>query len=307
MSNGKTGQLSDEELLKGTKVSSGKAPDKPDAAKTLPPDDKTGVKKEPGKYDGKSDEELRQILADQEKVLGKMSERLDNFKGDTDYWRAKAEAMERERQLYGTPYNQPGTGYTQPHQSAQSDVDPNASFDWQRPVDSVSGVVDRRLQERDQVQMAIRAAQVIDEAKIAFGNGYENAVKANPKLFEGQDFQRKVVDYMYNYYAPYAQRGQAVAHYVGNPRVWVKVAQNMRLDAEEYDRLVPEHIEPVSSTGTEIPTQGKTYSDEPEAVNFEDGTRHLVDFFKRKGYVESEEEAADMVREERKERGKLEE
>jgi hypothetical protein len=298
-----TGQLPDDIIDKDVKVSSLKAPDKSGKTDQLPPDDK-GTR-EPDKYDGKSAEELRQILGDQEKAMGKLSERMDNFKGDIDYWRTKAEAFERERQLYGQGSYMPRQ--TQYIEAQQPEIDPNAQFNWQKPVDMIDQRVEQRLQERDIHAQARQVSQVIDEAKVAFGNGFEAAVKSNPKLFEGQDFQRKVADFMYQYYAPYAQQGIPVAHYVNNPRTWIKTAQNLRLDAGEYDSIVPEQVNPISPTGTAVPDRGKMHGDEPETVNFEDGATHMIDYFKRKGYVKGEEEAADMVREEREERTKLEE
>jgi len=298
MSNGKTGQSSD---LPPDKDVNLKTPADQKSAKPLPPDKKSGAK--PDKYEGKSTEELRDILTEQEKAMGKLSEKVDQFKGDVDYWRTKADATDRDRQLYGagtqTSTLQPNIPGTQ--QQGQS------QFDWEKPAESVGSVVDQRLAQRDQMYAQEQVGRVVDEAKVAFNVGYENAKRSNPRLFEGKDFEREVVDFMYNYYAPFASKGIPVAHYLNNPKTWVRVAQNKRLERNEYDRLQPEQIIPVSPTGTQIPNQAKPQSPEEKPIDLSPGAKQMVGWFKEKGYVKGEEEAAEMVREEREEKAKREE
>lgn len=276
-----------------------KSPADQKSAKPQPPDKEPG--KKPDKYEGKSTEELREILTEQEKAMGKLSEKIDQFKGDVDYWRTKADATDRDRQLYGQNMPQTGAQPTQPQQQDQS------QFNWERPAESVSSVVDQRLAQRDAVHAQEQVNRVIDEAKVAFNVGYDAAKRSNPRLFEGKDFEREIVDFMYNYYAPFAQKGIPVAHYLNNPKVWVKAAQSRRLDRNEYDRLQPEQIVPVSPTGTQIPDQAKPQSPEEKPVDLSPGAKQMVSWFEKKGYVKGEDEAAEMVREERKERAELEE
>jgi len=296
MSNGKKDQPSG---LPPDKDVALKAPVDQKSAKQVPPDKEPG--KKPDKYEGKSTDELRGILTEQEKAMGKLSEKVDQFKGDMDYWRTKAEATDRDRQLYGQ--NMPQT-VVQPAQSQQQG---QSQFNWDRPTESVDQRVDQRLAERDKVYYQDQVNRVVDEAKVAFNVGFENAKRSNPRLFEGKEFEREIVDFMYNYYAPFATKGIPVAHYLNNPNVWVKAAQSKRLDRNEYDRLEPEKIIPVSPTGTQIPDQAKPQSPEEKPVDLSPGAKQMVHWFKDKGYVKGEDEAAEMVREERKEKAELEE
>lgn len=296
MSNGKTGQSSDLPPDKDVVL---KTPADQKSAKPLPPDKEPG--KKPDKLEGKSTEELREMFTEQEKVMGKLSEKIDQFKGDVEYWKNKSDSMDRDRQLYGQNMPQQGA---QPMQPAQQQA---PQFDWQRPEESVGGVVDQKLADERKMYAQEQINRVIDEAKVAFNVGFDAAKRSNPRLFEGKDFEREVVDFMYNHYAPFAQRGTPVAHYLNNPKIWVRTAQNMRLERNEYDRLQPERIDPVSPTGTQIPDQAKPQSPETRPVDFSPGAKQMVGWFKEKGYVEGEDEAAEMVTEERKERAELEE
>lgn len=293
----KTGQLTPEELkAKGFKLE-GEAPD--DTGKTEPtPLDKPGG--EPGKYDGKSVDELRKILTDQEKVQGEMSGKIDKFKGDADYWRNKADAVERERQLYAQNL------INRPQAPADATVQKETPFNWEKPIDSVDSRIDQKLGERDMTMSHQKVAEVQEEAKMAFQDGFKRSVRENPHLFEGDTFQDEVVNFMYNYYAPFAEKGMPVSRYVGNPDVWKKVAQNKRLDNQEFDRLQPEKISPVSPTATNIPAGGNLVGSEDEPVHLEGGAKDMVDWFKTKGYVKGEEEAAELVRDERKGRAEKE-
>lgn len=268
-------------------------------AKPQPPDKTPGDK--PDKYEGKSVEELRGFLADQEQHMGKLTEKIEQFRGDMDYWRTKAEATDRDRQLYGQNMPQQGAQPTQPQQQDQS------QFNWERPAESVGSVVDQKLAQRDAVYAQDQVNRVVDEAKAAFNVGFDNARHTNPRLFEGKDFEREVGNFMMNYYAPFAQKGIPVAHYLSNPKVWIRTAQNMRLERNEYDRIQPEQIIPVSPTGTQIPDQAKPQSPEEKPIDFSPGAKQMVSWFKEKGYVEGEEEATEMVKEQRKERAAEEE
>ena len=291
------GQLTPEELkAKGFDLEGG-APDKPGETKDEPPDD-TGGK--PGKYDGKSVEELRVILTEQEKVQGEMSGKIDKFKGDADYWRNKADAIDRERQMFAQD------AVSRRNQPIDTPEPKAPAFNWEKPIDSVDERIDQRLGERDTAAGQQRVAEIQDDAKMAFGDGFKRAVRDNPRLFEGENFQRETIDFMYNYYNPYVQKGIAVSRYVGSPDVWKKVAQNKRLDRNEMDYLQPEKVSPVSPTDTNIPAGGKLVGAEDEAVHLESGAKEMVDFFKTRGYVKGEEEAAELVREERKGRAEKE-
>lgn len=298
MSPDETGQLTPEELkAKGFKLEGG-APDDTGKTKGTPPDD-TGGK--PGKYDGKSEDELRKILTEQEKKLGEMSTRVDEFKGNVEYWRNKADQVERERQLYAQRVLE--------RQEAPADKPPaqESKFNWEAPISSVDERINQRLTERDQKMAQMRAAEVQEEAKMSFQNGFKRAIRENPKLFEGETFQAEVADFMYNYYAPFAGKGVPVSRYVGDPDVWKKVAQNRRLEKEEFDYLQPGKISPVSPTQTNIPAGGRLTGSEDEPVNLEPGAKDMIDFFKTRGYVKGEEEAAELVRDERKDRVRREE
>jgi len=295
MSNGTTGEPGNIPPDKGVVI---KAPDDQRSTKAEPPDKKPDKKL--GKYEGKTAEELQEILGEQEKAMGKLSEKVDQFKGDMDYWRTRSDSMDRDKQLYGQTTPQT---VAQPTQQATVQA---PQFNWEKPVESVSGVVDQRLAEERKIYAQDQINRVVDEGKVAFNVGFDAAMRSNPRLFEGKEFQREIADFMMGYYAPFAQKGIPVAHYLNNPKVWIKAAQSKRLDRDEYDKIQPERIDPVSPTGTQIPDQAKPQSPEEKPVDLSPGAKHMVSWFKEKGYVEGEEEAAEMVREERKERAELE-
>lgn len=290
----KTGQPTIDDLAaKGFKISSDKAPD--DTGKTEPkPPDKPGD--EAGKYEGKSDAELRKILAEQEKRMGEMSTRIDEFKGNAEYWRNKADAIDRERQVYAhRAFERTQVPPDKPDQQAPQ-------FNWEKPVESVDSVVQKRLEERDRVSNQRKIVEVQEAAKMAFQDGFKRAVRENPRLFESDAFQNEVVDFMYNFYSPYANSGVPVDRYVGNPDIWKKVAQNKRLENNQFDHLQPEKIDPVSPTATNIPAGGKLVGAEDEPVHFSNPAKEAIEFFKTRGYIKGEEEAAELVRDARKDR-----
>ena len=291
------GQLTPEELkAKGFKLEGG-APDDTGKTEPKPPDD-AGAK--PDKYEGKSVEELRKILAEQEKFSGEMSSKIDEYKGNAEYWRNKADSIDRERQAYAQDaINRANKPVDQPVVQEQT-------FNWEKPIDTVDERINQKLGERERYTSQMKVAEVQEEGKMAFQDGLKRAIRENPRLFESDSFQNEVADVMYNTYAPFAAKGMSVARYVGSPDVWKRVAQNKRLDRNELDYLQPEKVSPVSPTQTNIPAGGKLVGTEDEPVHFEAGAKEMVDWFKRREYVKGEEEAAELVRDERKGRAEKE-
>jgi len=214
--------------------------------------------------------ETRKKLGEQGKDWGEKARTLEDKIGALEAYRQQAEDERRLQEMYQPPQ----AGY-QP----QPQPEDKPTFDYEHPFASVESYLqqrERRQAEQTQVTMRQRA---INEGKYSYQQGRNFAYRDEPELYRG--IEREVEQRVYQTYAPFANQGISVKEFVGDPAVWRKAAQNVRLDRGEYDQLRPSKAPPMRATQTEIPSSTKPATTElPGQFDLETTTPDMIAFDK---------------------------
>jgi len=141
-------------------------------------------------------------------------------------------------------------------------------FDIENPIASVQKVVDERIGARGVEDEKAATQRQFLGSKAAYDEGYR-CMDGNP-LFEG--IEKEVSDKIGSFYGQFIGNPNVpIAEALRNSDNWVKVAQQVRLDRKEYDKVDPGHIEPVDVRGTARPAESRRDRDEFDAsLNMED-------------------------------------
>lgn len=231
-----------------------------DATETVDaPEDKpeTQIPKE---YEGKSQEELIQLLQEKEQFIGKQGQelgtKLKDLEEKFETYRRDKEDEARMARTYQQPQNVGYDPYGQPIQPDKPEsVNELERFNYERPITEFKKLyAEERKREQEQAKVAQRQ-QALQTGQISYQKGRNDAYRSNPDLYRG--IEREVEKQIQDTYLPYANMGVPVDQYVSDPSIWRKVAQNIRLDREEFDHLVPKKPQPIKAVETETPTPAK--------------------------------------------------
>lgn len=211
----------------------------------------------PKEYEGKTPEELIQVLKDKETELGRRSTEIGTLRDDRDRYRQDAEDQRRTAELIvQQPQPQTPAGHD-PYGRPLAPVTPQEPRQFQ--YENADAEVRRIIQEegtknqRQVIQAAVKTAW--EEGAKAFPVGRNAAIQKYPELLRG--IEREVEDEVKNFYAPQAKQGIFVHQFVADPNTWKIAAENVRVRRGEYE-IAPRKGPPVKSTPTETPTSGRT-------------------------------------------------
>lgn len=267
-----------------------------------PDETPTGTKPEvPKGYEGKSPEELVKILQDYETQIGKQSTELGTLREDAERYRQDLEDQRRMAELYRQPQTSYGQDpYGQRIPPAQEIPQPKRQFNYEDPESEVVRIMEERDAKKQQQALKMSAQNAVNEGKYAYQQGRQVAYGQNPELFKG--VEREVEQRIYNTYAPFAQMGTPVKEFVGDPKVWEKVAYNVHIDRGDFERIKPSKAPPVKPTRTETPQSARTPLAEVAMTteldwNDPDTQKVLRDYSK---YGINKEEAKKIIEEEQK-------
>lgn len=271
------------------------------------PTEKETEFKIPKEYEGKSQEELVKQLQEKEKLIGKqgqeLGERVKSLEDDVERYRRDEEDRQRMYEMHSQqPQNLGYDPYGRPiyPPSAQPEPKEPEPFDYERAGSEVRRIyADERQKEQQRAQVTSQR-QSVEEGKYAYQQGRKAAFQEDTDLYKG--IEREVEQRVYQTYAPYANMGISVKEFVGNPSIWKKVAQNIRLDREEYDYLVPKKGSPMKAVQTETPTSAKpTTSGIPGQYDLDTSDPDLQAFkaaVKEHGVAKSPEEVKEIIKKE---------
>jgi hypothetical protein len=207
----------------------------------------------------KSQEELAKMLQETKKKLGEQGkdfgERAKTLEDKIAGLEAYRQQTEDERRMYEM-YNQPQP--QQPQYQPQPEDKP--TFDYERPLASIESYLQQREKQQATQNQAIVRQKTINEGKFAFQQGRTLAYRDDPELYRG--IERDVEQRVYQTYAPFANQGVAVDKFVGDPSIWRKVAQNVRIEREEYDYLRPKKQPPIRPTPSDVPNPAQRQTQE---------------------------------------------
>ena len=203
----------------------------------------------PPEYQGKSPEELVKIIANKDSMIGRQSQEV------ADARRELAEIRDSNRRPPATvPFDDPIPGPT--HQNVPAPVPapnvpvPAQNFDYSNPVESIQRLVADGVMQYAQYQNTQTRAQNQARANAAFFEG-RRVVEANKELFAG--IERDVEQALISNFKPQLDQGLDISPYIRNPQIWIRAAQNIRLDREEFDKITPKAPAPMMPTPHDTP------------------------------------------------------
>ena len=217
-------------------------------------------------YEGKKPEELAKMHWELSKKLGEQGQVIGSLKDLVEELRAGREATKPDP--FQTSYE---PTQTTPKEPAETQYDEGDYL----TVGTAKKLLGDILSKRDEVTQKQAVQQNLQKAAMAHAKG-KQIMKENPKLFEG--IERDVESTIVNYYKSYALGGADVSQYLQDPNVWKKTAISMRIDRGEWDRVVPDKINPVRPTSTEEPASTKPYSGGEAPVEIDYESRDIQDF-----------------------------
>lgn len=201
----------------------------------------------PEKLSGKSAEEITAQYLELEKKLGEQGRELGELR-----------ARVPQYQPQPTPYYQP----VQPIQP------PRFEFDYGKPEESVERIVEARLERERQERAYYEVSRQETEAQLNYNAGKDVAVKSNPRLFEGIERETEAgVQMAYRNYGLHPSL-------LRDPKTWERVAQNIRLERGEFDRLQKPSVQPPQPSHSAVPNQ--TRASAQVGVELDDDARQLA-------------------------------
>jgi len=251
----------------------------PDAGQTKP------IIKGPGK----TPEELISRLKSQEEMIGKQGNEIGELRGaierTRDEQRLAFEQERRLRELQGVPA-----------QAMQQDLRPpdETRFNYERPVTSVYGIVDERLDEKLNQRETERkkAEQQRDAIRVQsnYIRGRDKAFSRKSPLYEG------IESLVENLVQQTFMQGNVAPEDLRDEDIWQTSAQIIRLKRNEFDKVIPPKIQPVTASPGEISAQVKDFGGGGPAIEFEDGADEMLRQLGTAAGIETREKAAELLR-----------
>lgn len=228
----------------------------------------------PKEYEGKTVEDFIKMDKEAQKELGERAKQIGDLKSNLAYSDQLRElAMQRAREP----------------QSVQAE-EPKPDWNFEKPIESVEQIVERKLKEREKVNQQANVQQARAEAQSNYAEGRRTSMKRNPGLYEG--IEREVENAVYEGY----QRGQANIRDLRNPDAWDIVAKMIHLRDDRIDRLQPTAIKPVETIGGELPTPAPPGTTEKPFTDLDYTDEDVQKMVKQYGLTK--EEAEEIVKEE---------
>jgi len=131
-------------------------------------------------------------------------------------------------------------------------------FNYDNPEDSVRNVVRQELDAEAEERGRVESSRQDYEARLNYEAGWREASAKNPRLYQG--IENEVKSALYNTY----RGGLVHPSQLRDGRTWERVAQNIRLEREEYDYIVPVKKEPMSKPSTEKPSPTRVQDEKLE-------------------------------------------
>ena len=239
------------------------------------PEVATDNQPEDARFSGKTPAELKAIIQEQDRMIGRQSNESV----------AKVRSLE-ERLNYIQQAIE-----SRPVQQAPIEQRPQRQFDITEPERFINETVDEKLTRFGSFLAQRESQREQKETVASIAKGRKDAIKDNPRLYEGIEstveqairmgLSQRIID------------PQTAA----NPDTWEAVAQRLRLERGEYDRVVPQAKKPMAATQTEAPN-GRRVGTADDDVELTDEDRMSAKQWgiSEKEYVESVRKGRQMAR-----------
>ena len=215
----------------------------------------------PEKFAGKSVEELAAGYLGLEKKLVEQGRELGEL-------RARVPQYQPQPQYYPPPQTQV----------------PMPEFDYGKPEESVSRIVEARLEQERQQRAMYDVGRQATEAELNFNIAKEIAVSRNPRLYEGIERDVEAA-------AQVATRQWGLnPALLRDPKTLDRIAANIRFERGEYDRFQKPGVQPPQPSHSATPNLTRTAK---AGVELDDDSRRLA-----KEFGLSEQEAREIIEKE---------
>ena len=210
----------------------------------------------PERFQGKTPEEIIKMYVEAEKEKDRLGTEVGKLRGETDDVKNTASYYQNMAQDLQVRLEKGGA---QPEGQAQPDI----RFDYDNPLPSVEQVFEKKFKEYEGKRQKAEQERDYKDATVNYATGRNVALKGNPDLFQG--IEKQVEQGVWQAY-----QGKWVGSQdLRDAKTWENAARLIHMNNENYDRLVPPKVTPVSSTPTERPSTAKTELSEEEAPNIE--------------------------------------
>jgi len=231
----------------------------------------------PEEFKGKTPAELRKMVTDTQKELGGQAKEIGDLRNNLAFSKQLRELELQRARDAGS-------------QAAQQPQEPRVDWNFEKPVESVEQIIDKRLDAREKTAQQYNMQRVQEEAQSNYAEGRRLSMKRNPTLYEG--IEREVEDAVYEGY----QRGHAKLHDLRSPDAWDIVAKMIHLRDNRIDRLQPAAVQPVETVGGELPTPAKPGTTEKPFTGLDYTDRDVQKMMDQYGLTK--EDAEEIIKEE---------
>jgi len=229
----------------------------------------------PDEYKGKSPTDLIKMVTDAQKELGSRAKHIGDLENNLAFSKQLRELELQRARESGS-------------QAAQQPQEPKVDWNFEKPVESVEQIIDKRLNARERTAQQYNVQRVREEAQSNYAEGRRTSMKRNPALYEG--IEREVEDAVYEGY----QRGHAKLHELRSPDAWDIVAKMIHLRDNRIDRLQPAAIQAVETVGGELPTPARPGTTEKPFTGLDYTDEEVQKMVKQYGLTK--EEAEEIVK-----------
>lgn len=226
----------------------------------------------PERFQGKNLGEVVEMFEKAEKdrdrsgtEVGKLRGELDEFRNTASYYQNMAQDLQGKLEKGGKPEGD----------------DPQ--FNYDNPLPSIREVVQLELKKERETRGKTEKEQEYKRASMNFATGRSKAMKDNPELFGG--IENQLEKGMWQYY----QNGNVTVDELRDSKTWENGARMIHMSNEDYERIVPPKVKPVSSTPTEKPSAAKTdLPDEAPTLELDDFGKEMKDHAVKGGMEEKD-------------------
>lgn len=241
------------------------------------------------KWTGKSPEELVSMLKNQEAMISKQGNDIGDLRNEItrsrDEQRLALEQDQRQRQ-YAQPYYPPQQPSYQPPDEKR--------FDYEKPVSSVYGLVNERLQAELDSREAIR--QQYDQ-KMNWERAIASYAKGRDKVFSRKDpLYEGIEPAVENLVQQTFMGGKMPIEDLRDEETWETAAQIIRLKRKEYDKVSKPKIQPVGAPFGETSAQVKDYGGGGTMPDFDEGADAMIRNLGAAAGIKTREQAAEALR-----------
>ena len=241
------------------------------------------------KWTGKSPEELVSMLKTQESMISKQGNDIGELRNEISRSREEQRlALEQDRRLrevQGQPAHPQQPTYQPPDERR---------FDYEKPVTSVYGLVDERLQaelnRREEARQQYERGLNSERIQSNYVRGREKVFSRKDPLYEGIEPQVE------NLVQQTFMGGKMPIEDLKEEETWEIAAQIIRLKRKEFDKLTKPKTQPVSAPFGEVSAQVKDFGGGGTTPDFDEGADAMIRNLGAAAGIKNREQAAELLR-----------